>query len=194
MALILDAYNVLHCTHVLPERWATVDAHGLCDLIDRSGFYRGGPVHVVCDGAPKKGGALRQPIGNVELIYAGGGCDADSLIERMVEVDHHPRDLVVVSNDNRVRRAARKRRGRAVPSETFLRGLAKALERAGSPAAEPEKPAPSADDVALWMQKFGLDTDDADDTPAPSAEQRAMESETDRWMREFGFEPDPDED
>jgi hypothetical protein len=52
MALLIDAYNVLHATHVLPDRFAEVGAAKLCTMIDKAGA-RGG-ARVVCDGAPPK--------------------------------------------------------------------------------------------------------------------------------------------
>jgi uncharacterized protein len=188
MPLILDGYNVLHCSHVLPDKWSQVTAAGLCALIDRAGVSRG-RASVVCDGTPSPalikslpepdtaGGQMRYGIGSVDLIYAGGGRDADSLIERMIEDENAPRSLIVVSNDRRVQRAARRRGAQPMASETFLRRLAAALHGPVAPA----DAKPSAEpDAQGWMRKFGLESDSSDPPD--------LDGQTRRWLREFGFE------
>ncbi len=120
MAIIIDAYNVLHCTHILPDRYAMMEVGGMCDLLSRSRWRRGRMV-VVCDGTVPRFGIGEHD--DVHLIYAGGGKDADSVIEGLIEKDTGPRDLVVVSNDRRIQRAARKRRASVMSSEDFLLGL-----------------------------------------------------------------------
>ena len=51
--LIIDAYNALHCSHLLPDAHAMVSATGLAQLLDRHDVppHRGGAV-VVADGLP----------------------------------------------------------------------------------------------------------------------------------------------
>jgi len=185
MSLLLDAYNVLHCSHVLPQRWAEVDAVGLCRLIDRA--RPRGVARVVCDGAPPRqvrlelgDRGLRHSVGAVELIYAGGGKDADSLIEQIIEDESSPRQLVLVSNDRRVQAAARRRGAAVVASEEFLRGLVAALRPR---TAEQSKPT-TEPDADYWVEQFGLETG-----ASPPAD---LDSQTDHWLREFGFAQDDD--
>ncbi|MEX0741392.1 MAG: hypothetical protein WD079_01260, partial [Phycisphaeraceae bacterium] len=106
--LMLDAYNVLHCSYVLPDRYAMVDPAGLCEMIRSSGLSarggNGGAV-VVCDGAPKPHERSDDGGGGVDLVYAGPGRDADTLLEQMIARDTAPRQMIVVSNDRRIRRA-----------------------------------------------------------------------------------------
>ena len=183
MSLFIDAYNVLHCSYVLPDAYAMITAPQLGQLIDRTGFYRGRVV-IVCDGRPKPDEDMSLDLGAVELVHSGAGADADTIIERLVEADTAPREIVVVSNDNRLRRAARRRGGTFQSSERFLRRLAGAIRERSAAPPVPEKPREPVDPEA-WMRRFGL----RDDPPPP----RELESETDRWLREFGFTPDPDE-
>lgn len=179
MGLLLDAYNVLHCCHVLPERWADLETLDLCRLMDRAG---GAGARVVCDGAPPRpvvlelaSSGLRHTIGAVELIYAGGGKDADSLIEQIIEDEPNPRQLVVVSNDRRLHVAARSRGAKILQSEDFLRRLASALRPRTAPDAKPTSEA-NPDE---WIKKFGLE---AGATPPAD-----LDSQTGHWLREFGF-------
>lgn len=150
MALIVDAYNVLHCTHTLAEPYATMSATDLCRLLERSSFSRSRMI-VVCDGLPKPDEGSYQ--GTVRLIYSGPGTDADSIIEQLITRDDGPRDLFVASNDRRVIAAARRRRCRPMSAEQFLRMLVESLE---SPSDAPPPP-PSMGDTEDWLKKFGFD-------------------------------------
>lgn len=193
MALLIDAYNVLHCTHVLPDRFVQIGATGLCKMIDQAGVR--GRVRVICDGAPPKevesnySSILKNTgidgvgwgicIGDVALIYAGGGKDADSLIEKMIAQDSAPRDLIVVSNDRRIIAAAKKRKCTPLASEAFLHRLASALRSKQTPRQEKPTDEPDPD---YWLRKFSKADDEGKLTPDELA------GETEYWLKEFGFE------
>ncbi len=188
MSIILDAYNVLHCTHILPSKHAMMNVTQLCRLLADS-HWQTGRIVVVCDGTRN---ALDEDVpGNVELIYAGGGRDADSVIERLIADDNAPRDLTVVSNDRRVQSAARRRKAKVLASEDFLRDLVR--RKPPRPKGKPQTEA----DADKWVKEFGLDGDASlPDLPAsPNDNQQSSPpsgggggSETERWMREFGFD------
>jgi len=180
MSLIIDAYNVLHCTHVLPQRYATISALQLAAMLDRCEFDRGRMV-IVCDGRPKPDELdPRIDPGRVEIIHSGAATDADTIIERLIAEDTGPRDLTVVSNDHRIRRAARRRRATAMASEKFLHRLVQRFEQRHKKKIDKSKP---ADDLSAdqWMEEFGL-------TEKDIKPPRDLEAEADWWMREFGYE------
>jgi len=155
--LVVDTYNVLGTVGVLPPRLAGLDPEGLARLIGHSRWRRE-RVLLVCDGAggpSGKGGAGRR-FGSVELVYAGAGRDADSLIERIIGRDSAPRRLVVVSSDRRVRGAARRRRARWLSSEAFLHRLVRDESRPGRAGAVSEA-AGEPIDVDGWIEAFGVD-------------------------------------
>ncbi|QNN23763.1 hypothetical protein HED60_16295 [Planctomycetales bacterium ZRK34] len=180
MALILDAYNVLHCTHVLPLRYASINTLQLAAMLDRCNFDRGRMV-IVCDGRPKPDELdPRIDVGRVEIIHSGAATDADTIIEQLIETETGPRDLTVVSNDHRIQRAARRRRATAMASEAFLRKLVSRFDRYAARKLDKTKPDLDAD-ADTWMRKFGIDEKGI----KPPAN---LEAETDRWMREFGYE------
>ena len=188
--MIVDAYNVLHCSHVLPEGQAMVDPPGLCRLIAASRWGRG-RITVVCDGTPK---TAEEPPTSTELVYAGPGRDADSWIERAIAADTAPKHLYVVTNDRRIQRAARRRRSHWIASETFLRSLVP--ER--RPAARDVKPRGTAD-PAGWIAEMGLTGDELGEQPTPRPPKQAApdpaSDEVEGWLRTFGFDPaDPDAD
>ncbi len=149
MSLIIDAYNVLHCTHTLPERWALMSATDLCRALEQS-RWAGSSMAVVCDGKPKPDEG--EYTGPVRLIYSGPGKDADSVIEQLIAADHGPRDLTVVSNDRRVIAAARRRRARPMSAEDFLRQLV--ADASGDHSTPPRRDMGDTDE---WMKAFGFE-------------------------------------
>lgn len=201
VAILIDAYNVLHCTHILAAQHALMSVEQLCGLLSRSA-WRSGRMVVVCDGARPTLGPVEDEVGDVQLIYAGGGRDADSCIERLIAEDHAPRHLTVVSNDRRLIAAARRRRAKSMSSEDFLRELVRRPRKT-----PPGKPTPEGDAEA-WMAELGLTDADAlppvvERKPEAPAEppdrggpsqgepRRPDESEADYWLREFGLDEDP---
>ncbi len=220
MALIVDAYNVLHQAHQLPPEFGSISATDLCRLLERSAWAEQRAT-VVCDGSPKPDEG--DYLGPIRLVYSGPGRDADSVIIDLIDRDDGPRDLVVVSNDREIRRAARRRRAKAMSAERFLRHLARKPSPGGT-----GKPAP-AGDAERWLDEFGLDAGTVEQlereadaqarkrqpppephTPAPQPRRfdpqrrdadrdrqqsqqrprRPGESEADYWLREFGFSED----
>ena len=179
--LVVDVYNVLHVTGVLPPEIAGPDAPALARLVARS-RYRGRGAVLVCDGTPKPG-ERGDPDwgGGIRLVHAGRGRDADGLIERLISEHTAPRRLLVVSDDRRLRTAARRRRAGWLGSAAFLGHLAEdATSSRGAPG--PEKPGPlDPEETDAWLREFGFGTEDAEDwRPEPSRDDLDMR----RWLDE----------
>jgi predicted RNA-binding protein with PIN domain len=156
--LLVDAYNVLHVTGVLPPELSGLEAPDLADLVAASRWGRHQAV-LVCDGTkPKDVRAAER--GHVRVSYAGGGASADAAIERMLEESSHPRRITVVTNDRAVQRAARRRGASVLGAEAFLRQLA--LDAARAPrtrrAVARRDPGPLTDrQVDAWLRYFGIE-------------------------------------
>jgi len=162
--LIVDVYNVLHVTGVLPPELAGPSAADLADLVAHSRYARRGAI-LVCDGRPTRTPTAQRAGtgstafgGSIRVVFAGGGKDADTLIERLIAEHSAPRRLLVVSDDRRIRAAAGRRRAGRLSSGDFLAHLAHDASRPTTDRA-PAKP----------------------DTLEPG--------EVDAWLREFGYEP-----
>ncbi len=183
--LLVDTYNVLH--HPLAHRELPPDA-GPAELaaLIAAGRHRRSKAVLVCDGTPRNMGPLahrcaqlRFQVEHADLIYAGPGRDADSLIERLIEADHAPRRMSVVSSDRRLQKAARRRRAKVIPSDEFLISLIRDVDRARSrwlrPAFTTEVPL-SLQAIRYWKDLFKID--DAD-LPVEAIEpQRVVASST----------------
>jgi len=178
--LVVDAFNVLHTTGVLPPDLAGLELADLVELIERS-RYAGLAVTLVCDGVrPGAGhagpGATR--IGEARAIYVGGGREADAEIERLLATSSHARRMLVVSSDRRLRRAARRVGAKWIRSSTFLGQL---VSDHGRRRREPipkwvhEIPlGPEA--VERWLAEFGLPSDWGPRVEPPPGEDARAES------------------
>ncbi|MFG0329266.1 MAG: NYN domain-containing protein [Phycisphaerales bacterium] len=171
MPLIVDAYNATNATGALPPDLAGLDLDELCDLIDRS-RYRHMPIILVADGAApgsmvERGVVERVVRPDLVVRYAGPGRDADTLIEKMIRADSAPKRLIVVSTDQRVRRAATRRGARSMTSEAFLARLVVDRERAdrrdrgraAAPTLVYDIPLDPGS-IDFWLGYFALESDD----------------------------------
>lgn len=168
MPLIVDAYNVLHVTGVLPPDLAGIEVDDLVELVADSRFARQ-PVCLVCDGRRAGGDSAGEPHEpddaetSVHVIYAGRGRTADDVILDMVRRSSIRRRLTVVTQDRPLAGEARKAGCRVMRSDTFLRRLAHdRARREGRGRRRRSKPSPplTAGEVDAWLRYFGLNEDD----------------------------------
>lgn len=185
MPLLVDTFNVLHVTGVLPPDLAGLDAEGLAALVAETGFRHDG-VWLVCDGTPPRPAPRNRP--GVVLTWAGPGQSADALLVRLVDRSTAPRRITVVTDDRAVRRSVKRRGATLWASAHFLARLADSLPRRarhrGEPAKRPLAPlAPR--DVQHWLHEFGLSDEDlALPSSAPPRQPPAPESEVARRSHE----------
>jgi len=158
--LLVDAYNVLHTTGVLPPDLAGQDVPGLIRLIAHS-RYADRELTVVCDGVGSKDRGVS--FGHARVLFSGAGREADDLIERLIARYAKGRTLTVVSSDRRLHRAARRGRASGMASDDFLRHLA-----------EDHRRVPVRDRTGGWAPRAAVPLD-------PYSVRQ--------WMDEFGFEP-----
>lgn len=157
--LVVDAYNVLHVTGVLPPDLAGLEVHELAALVGASRWGRHHAV-LVCDGTRPRDQPARAHHHGVAITYAGGGVSADAAIEQMLEASSHPRRMTIVSNDHQVQRAARRRKAHVLTADAWLRQLAQdhARPRNGRRASGRRDIGPlTAEQVDAWLRYFGMD-------------------------------------
>jgi len=182
--LIIDAFNVLHVTGALDPQFA---GPGLGDLADLIAVSQWGAIRssLICDGPGVN--VRMKPPGRVEIIFAGAGKDADTLIETIISASSAPRFLAVVSSDRRLQKAAHRRRAGVIASDAFLRRLNLDADRRasgqtrGPHRVKPLKPdGPSqSPDVQQWLQRFGIADSDPIRTAQSSAPSPPQFSESD---------------
>ena len=160
MPLVIDTYNVLHVTGVLPGELAVGEPEGLARLIEASRFAAEA-VWLVCDGVPR--GASR--VGRIVIEGAGPRRKADDHIADIVGRSSAPRRVMVVTSDRELSRRVRGRGAEVVRSEEFLAMLAEDARRARPRRKAPPDPRRSVplDDreVAGWMAVFRITAEQA---------------------------------
>lgn len=154
---IIDGHNLLHAILKADETSKATGDLELCRIVGRYLARIGRPGVMVFDGAgpPDKSGF--DDVGNLEVLFAGPGADADTVIEDKIGASTAPKRVTVVSSDRRLRKAARTRKCTSVKSEVFWEDVQRQLSR--------KRPAPE---------------------PA-AKRQGLSESETDQWLDAFGF-------
>jgi predicted RNA-binding protein with PIN domain len=156
---IIDGDNLLWALRqTLEEREITTELE-LCAALSRYFASIGEPGQVVFDGSGPSDRSEFDKIANPEIIFAGFNRDADSVIEERLKVSTAPRQLMVVSSDRRLRKAAAVRRAAALKSEEFWELMRKELGRKKPRKTEPEEKREGLTDSETdkWMEAFGLD-------------------------------------
>jgi predicted RNA-binding protein with PIN domain len=177
--LIIDGYNLLHEAGLSQAKYASGDLHRqrhrlLVRLTNELSAEERIRCTVVFDAIEAPSGLERQfRHGEIAVMFAEPGHDADSLIE----------ELLVVSSDHRLQKAAKQRRGKSVDSEEFLQQLATRAREAAK--AKPAKPSvtstgSSQEETSYWLNEFGkIDVDAIGKLDDPDAKTAA----TDQWQK-----------
>jgi len=126
--LLIDGYNLLHASGVFPEggpptlersRGALLDA-----LVERLPAKLAARTTVVFDAVGAPPGLPRELTHRgLAVRFARRGGTADELLEEQIAAATDPRNLLVVSSDHRVQRAARQRGAAFSDSESWWREL-----------------------------------------------------------------------
>lgn len=191
--LVVDTFNVLHVSGVLPPELAGIEVPELVGLVAES-RYGSQAATFVCDGArPGTGhtGPSAYQLGHAKVLYTGAGRDADGEIEKLLELTSFASRMLVVSSDQRLRRAAKRRRATNLRSERFLEHLAE--DHGKGPIGTDPLPSFVHEipldrySVAHWMTEFGLGSPDFKERDAAAErEQRDLEHELSRLRSAYG--------
>jgi predicted RNA-binding protein with PIN domain len=158
---IIDGYNLLHAMGVLS---GPVGPHGLEKARQRllgllaGTFADEAPAVTVVFDAGKAPPGVSPEIDyrGVHVVFAVGSKEADDVIEQLLRSAAAPKSIHVVSDDQRVRQAARRRQGVALGCEDFLAWVdRRRRERKAQAAEAPEKRNKiSADELQAWLAEF----------------------------------------
>jgi uncharacterized protein len=159
MPYLIDGNNLMPA---LADAGPYVGREGLCRLLQPL-VEHGQVVRVVFDGAEPPAGLAAQILQTgVEVIYSGKR-EADTIILKLVEADFAPKMLTVVSTDREIRRAAERRRCKALTSQEFAQTL-------------------------LHIQAARIKPKPPKSPEAKGKEKGLNEKQTRDWLKEFGFE------
>ncbi|HVW36932.1 MAG TPA: NYN domain-containing protein [Pirellulales bacterium] len=166
MTLLIDGYNLLHASGILgrgrgPGGFERSRLALLNFIAESLPAETASKTTVVFDAAHAPPGMPRVlNHRGICVRFAASHTDADSLIEELIRADSAPRQLVVVSSDHRLHRAARRRRAQAVDSDRWYAETLRTRRNSTRKPAVAAKPAalPGADEVAYWLARFADDT------------------------------------
>jgi hypothetical protein len=111
------------------------------------------------------------------IYFASRHADADTMIEEIIKAHSAPRNLVVVSSDHRVQRAAKRRRATAIDSDRWFGELMRARQEPRSSGEEHKKPEGpfSPGEIDFWLRQFTSGSSDAPTHRGGSREGRAAD-------------------
>ncbi len=161
--LIIDGYNVLHA-------WGLLRGVGP-GALERARNKLAGVLHrhlpesirrratIVFDS--RTADATTTRAGEILVEFAGDHRSADERIIELIGRHSAPRQLLVVSSDHEIQKAARARRANFLDSDQWLEKLVgeKKSSRESNPEGLNLQPPV---DVDYWMREFGLDDETAD--------------------------------
>ena len=160
--LIIDGYNLMHAAGLARDSYApgvlercrlrllTLVA-GLLDEMQRE------HTTIVFDAKDAPAGGSRQDMFQGILIeYSPPGQEADDVIELLIRQHSAPKQLLVVSSDHRLHKAARRRRAHARDSDRFLDDCERRARKrtASTPDLKPEEDLSPAM-LEAWLTAFG---------------------------------------
>jgi|GEM_PF-1819839 predicted RNA-binding protein with PIN domain len=122
--LLIDGYNLLHAAGLARDRYGPGQFEKcrqrlLQELADRLSGEQRELTTVIFDAqdAPPDAPSVQQ-FAKISVVYSVGS-DADSMIEAMLASHASPRQVLVVSSDHRLQKAAAARRAKSIDSDTF---------------------------------------------------------------------------
>jgi hypothetical protein len=178
MALLIDGYNLLHASGILPrgvgpgtlQRAREALLNFLAESLEPDELRAATAIFDARE-APRGLPRIVDHRG-LRVHFAPNPGDADELIEQLILADHSPRKLIVVSSDHRLQRAARRRRATPIDSDIWYADvLRRRIARQKTPAVErPKPPGPlSESEVSYWLGKFGMAAEESPATTTPDA-------------------------
>lgn len=190
MSLLIDGYNLLYASGILGrgrgpgflERSRQALLNFLVESLDEKAIAH---CQVVFDAALEnapRGLPRRFTHRGLTVHFAAGMPSADELIEELILADHAPRQLIVVSSDHRIQRAAKRRKATAIDSDVWFHQTMR--ERAARRSADDRdfsKPdAPSSEyEINLWLEVFGFPAEET--ATKPDATPLGEEHDENQW-------------
>jgi uncharacterized protein len=171
--LIIDGYNLMHAAGIARRSYGQGDLERcrnqlnrlLKDSLGRDAISR---TSVVYDAFESISDVNRsQDHNGLHVLYAPKGTDADTEIERLLNQHSSPKQVLVVSSDHRLHRAARRRKASCVDSEDFLTGIqsSSTADNPPAPQSPPQKNVlhdAAEEQLQSWADEFERHENESD--------------------------------
>ncbi len=190
--LIIDGYNLLHAAGLARANYAQGDLQRqrqqlLTRLAGSLSTEERQRCTVVFDAIDAPAGLDREfQHEGIAVLFAEPGHEADEVIEQLVARHSAALNLIVVSSDHRLQRAARSRRAASLDSEAFLARLSRrggaaqsANHSSGSGDGAARRSQAGDSEVGYWLREFGP----IDVERIASEEETSATNSADPWQR-----------
>jgi uncharacterized protein len=163
--VLIDGYNLLHAAGLAKTKYAPGELERrrarliakLKDLLDPAQFARTTIVFDARINPPPD--RPDPPSGPLTVLFPPRHQEADDLVEELLSKHSAPRQVLVVSSDHRLHKAARRRGATPIDSESFLDQLevdqrldpARTTDQSPAP---PSDPADPFNDPAFWERRI----------------------------------------
>ena len=165
MELMIDTWNVLHQTGILPAETAGIETRGLIKLIQES-RWGGERITLICDGTPSESTAGGS---RVQTIFTGPHRTADDEIMDRVANSSSARSILVVTSDREIIRSIRSNGAQHISSAAFLQTLVD--DYAIPKKTRVDRPSGLSPQLAQeWREHFGINEEvleELHNTPIP---------------------------
>lgn len=178
MRILIDGYNLMYAAGALthrigPNQFMKVRDRFLKKLATKIDPIDAHQTTIVFDAtnAPTYEGGFPPSYKGIRIVYATQSASADEYIEDLIAKHSNPQQLTVVSTDNRIKLAAKRRKAKALTSDEYLDQLdqrqAMLQRKQQFQIAPPAQKIPQTDQERARI--FGLSS-----------------AETKFWLKEFG--------
>ncbi len=158
MPYLIDGYNLLWAIQKNGDESEPISDIQLCHIVGRYLKRISDKGEIVFDGCGPPDKRDFYNVSNLDVVFVGTGCDADTAIENKIQANTAPKRLVVVSSDRRIRDAARRRKSITVKSDAFWLEVGMELsKRRGSNEPAEKQRGLSESETDRWVELFGLD-------------------------------------
>jgi predicted RNA-binding protein with PIN domain len=160
MSVLVDGNNLLHEARQPEDMERLIDEAVLCETLATWASRVNTLVQIVFDGPPAvPERSVEANSDHLEVRFSGHGRTADELIVELLCANSAARDVLVVSSDRGVQRAAKRRRAGTIRSREFWERVRSALSRTPRRQEEPraKREGLRAEAADEWLRLFRLE-------------------------------------
>ena len=161
MSCVIDGYNLLHAMGLLCGKVGPTGLEkarlGLLGMLRAVYAEEATKVTVVFDAAHAPPGAVREhDYQGIHVRFAVDQGEADDVIETLIRDDSAPRQLIIVSDDHRIQRAAQRRHCTVSGCSQYLEWLERHCQKRkrSPPQAESKPERLSEQETQHWLREF----------------------------------------
>ena len=187
---MIDTWNVLHQTGILPPESAGIEVRGLVSLLNSSRWSME-RITFICDGTPSENSAHGP---KYQTVFTGANRSADDEIMGRVASSSSAREIIVVTSDREIIRSIKANGAKHLNSAVFLQIL---IEDNKAPKKKRvHRPSGLSAELAdQWKREFGIDEQalqELQDTPLPTLQkQESVPKEKPKVKQQRNAIPEP---